>query len=195
MGFFDNLKKTVTDALGTSSSAQETNPKKDITFGDIPTSLAEMKALPYADLKDPFAVAALCVCALCIFPTDQNTSIEMMNFLKGPSPLTPGDISFIKDRFRDNKEYKPRSYFKGATPDNNYMPSSPYTITVAENPYSRDNFSEGYLRLFLQSGGADSPRPLTLRTKPSTGEWFVFSDSFYGLLADIRTPAAQDPWA
>lgn len=195
MGFFDNLKKTVTDALGASGSSQATNQKKDIVFNDIPTSLAEMKALSYADLKDPFAVAALCVCALCLFPTDQNTSVEMMNFLKGPSPITSNDISFIKDRFRDNKEYKPRSYFHGATPQNNYMPSSPYTITVSENPYSRDNFSEGYLRLFLQSGGADSPRPITLRTKPSTGEWFVFSDSFYGLLADIRTPVGQDPWA
>ena len=194
MGFFDNLKKTVSDALGTNGT-QATNASKDITFNDIPTSLAEMKALPYADLKDPYAVAALCVCALCLFPTDQNTSVEMLNFLKGPAPITAGDISFIKDRFRDNKEYKPRSYFKGATPQNNYMPSSPYTINVAENPYSRDNFSEGYLRLFLKSGGADSPRPITLRTKPSTGEWFIFSDSFYGLLADIRTPVAQDPWA
>ena len=194
MGFFDNLKKTVTDALN-SSVSQGSNTTKDIVFQDIPTTIEGFKALPYADLKDPFAVAALCICALCIFPTDQDTSVAMLNHLKGPTPISAYDISFIKDRFSGNKDYKPRSYFKGATPQNNYMPTAPYTITVAENPYSRDNFKEGYLRLFLQSGGSDSPRPIMLRTKPSTGEWFVFSDSFYGLLADIRTPAGQDPWA
>ena len=195
MGFFDNLKKTVTDALGSAGNSQGSNTVKEITFADILTTLEGMKALPYADLKDPFAVAAMCVCALCIFPTDQDTSVAMLNFLKGPAPISAYDISFIKDRFRDNKDYKPRSYFKGATPQNNYMPSSPYTIAVTENPYSRDNFKDGYLVLYLQSGGSDSLRPITLRTKPSTGEWFVFSDTFYGLLADIRIPTAQDPWA
>ena len=193
MGFFDDLKKTVSNAF--SGAQTPANVSQDIAFADIPTTLEAMQALPYANMQNPYAVAAMCVCALNVYVADENTGIAMMNFLKGPAPITPADISFIKDRFRDNKEYKPRSYFKGATPQNNYMPSSPYTITVSENPYSRDNFSEGYLRLFLQSGGADSPRPLTLRTKPSTGEWFVFSDSIYGLLADIRTPAAQDPWA
>ncbi len=193
MGFFDNLKKTVTNVVN--NAGKPGTSSKDVVFNDIPTSVDAIKALPGGDLKDPYAVAALCVCALCVFPTDQDASVAMMNYLKGPSPLTANDISFIKDRFRDNKEYKPRSYFHGATPQNNYMPTSPYTITVIENPYSRDNFNEGYLRVFLKSGGADTERPLMLRTKPSTGEWFVFSDSFYGLLADIRTPDAQNPWA
>lgn len=193
MGFFDNLKKTVTNVVN--YAGKPGTSVKDVVFADIPTSVDAIKALPGGDLKDPYEVAALCVCALCVFPTDQDASVAMMNYLKGPSPLTANDISFIKDRFRDNKEYKPRSYFHGATPQNNYMPTSPYTITVIENPYSRDNFNEGYLRVFLKSGGADTERPLMLRTKPSTGEWFVFSDSFYGLLADIRTPDAQNPWA
>ena len=45
------------------------------------------------------------------------------------------------------------------------------------------------------SGGADSMRNITLRNKPSTGQWFVFSDSYRGLLADIRIPKCQDAWA
>ena len=194
MGFFDDLKKTVSNAFGGTNTAANI-ASYDIAFADIPTSLEAMKALPYANMQSPYAVAALCVCALNVFVTDQNAATEMMNYLKGPDALTPSDIAFIRDRFRDNNTYKVRSYFKGATPENNYMPSSPYTVTVSENPYSRANFADGYLVVYLQSGGADSLRPLTLRQKKSTGEWFVFSDSFRGLLADIRIPKEQDPWA
>ena len=87
MGFFDDLKKTVTNALN--STTTPSNTVKEIVFSDIPTSVEQMQALPYGDLKDPFAVAALCVCALCLFPTQQETSVAMMNYLKGPDPFTP----------------------------------------------------------------------------------------------------------
>ena len=61
-----------------------------------------------------------------------------------------------------------------------------------ENPYSRSNISEGYLTLQVNSGGADSPRQIKLRSKPSTGQWFLWEQF---LLADIRQPVAADPWA
>jgi len=193
MGFFDDLKKTVSNALGVDAPANHAS--ETITFADIPTSAEAIRALPIGNLQSPYATAALCICALNVFVTNQEAGVEMMNYLKGPDAMSPMDISFIRDRFQGDKTYKVRSYFNGATPDNNYMPASPYTVTVTENAHSRDNYADGYLVVFLKSGGADSPRPLTLRRKPSTGEWFVFSDSFKGLLADIRIPKAQDPWA
>ncbi len=174
---------------------QNENPSKDIVFDELPSTAEQLKALPYADLKDPYAVAAMCVCALNVFPTSKEESIAMMNVLKGPEPVSQFEIQFIRDRFAEGKEYKARSYFVGATPDNGYEPNKPYTVCVSENPYSRDEWDKGYLTVFLQSGGADSKRPLTLRTKKSTGEWFVSSDSYRGLLADIRIPKAEDPWA
>lgn len=200
MGFFDDLKKTITDALGGKKEGGNAAPAaqnvtQDIAFVALPESAEAMKALPFGNLQSPYGTAALCVCALNVFVTDEEAGIAMMNYLKGPDPLSPRDIEFIRDRFRDNNTYKVRSYFHGATPENNYTPSMPYVITVSENPYSRTNFADGYLTVYLKSGGADSVRPITLRQKKSTGEWFVFSDSFYGLLADIRVPAEQNPWA
>jgi len=109
----------------------------------------------------------------------------------GPRGLTPSDRQFIADRFRD-KDYVPRSYFVGATPDNNYEPSEPLTIKFFENPYARQNIDEGYLTLQVESGGADSPRQIRLRTKPSTGEWFLWEQF---ILSDIRPPKSADPWA
>ena len=115
----------------------------------------------------------------------------MLEFLHGPKGLSVFDKQFLADRFRD-KDYVPRSYLAGATPQNGYTPAMPYTVTVFENPYSRANFAEGYLTLHIRSGGADSPRQIKLRNKPSTGQWFLWEQF---LLSDIRPPAAADPWA
>ena len=52
---------------------------------------------------------------------------------------------------------------------------------------------DNYLYLYIVSGGADNPRQIQLRRKPSTGEWFVWV--FEGLLMDIRIPVSEDKWA
>ena len=114
----------------------------------------------------------------------------MLNFLQGPEPLNPRSLQQISDRFMDGKFYKVNSFFSGATPQNNYTPSKPYTIVVSSNPYSFEN--EGWATLYLTSGGSDNPRPVKLRLKPSTSQWFLSEIQYLG---DIRVPVAQDKWA
>ena len=205
MAFFDMLKNKAAQAaqvagakavnnLGQSAKqaiSGATNKTYTVTLSSIPANLAELQAMPEGALKEPQHAAALTVAALCMYPVDKEASFEMLNFLHGPRGLTPSDKQFITDRFRD-KDYVPRSYFVGATPDNNYEPSEPYTIKFFENPYARQNIDEGYLTLQVESGGADSPRQIRLRTKPSTGEWFLWEQF---ILSDIRPPKAADPWA
>ena len=164
--------------------------RKQYTFSVLPATLEELKALPESSLQDPFASAALCILALAQYPKDREVCYQMMEFLKGPAGLTPYDRQFIRDRLFD-KDYVPRSYFAGATPENNYTPAQPFTLAVEDNPYSRTN--EGYITLYLTSGGADSPRSMSLRLKPSTGQWFVHE--YGGLLMGIRIPKEEDPWA
>lgn len=43
--------------------------------------------------------------------------------------MTPYDSQFLRDRLR-GKEYLPLAYFDGATPQNGYRPTAPYTLTV-----------------------------------------------------------------
>ena len=167
--------------------------KKSFVFETVPTTLAELKARPEADLKDPYGVLALYAAALCVYPKDKGAALEMIDFLRGPRPMSNMDKQFLRDRFMDGKDYLGPSYFAGAAPANNYTPSEPWTITIEEGVYSRDQLDEGYLKLFLTSGGADNPRGCTLRTKPSTGEWFLWE--YAGSLMGIRIPAAQDEWA
>ncbi len=212
MGFFDNLKKNLTNQVTNTVNHQTSQaisngvkgaadaikgaakPKKTktFTFTSLPTNVAELQALPQADLKDEFAVAALTVLALDVYGKDRTKGTEMLNFLKGPQPLSQKEISFLNDRFMDGASYIPRSFFKGATPDNDYAPTAPFTIDVMEQEYSRDQQGEGYVVLWLQSGGADSPREVKLRNKPSTGQWFLWEQM---LLSGIRKPKSTDAWA
>ena len=187
MSIFDKLKKNVQTAVK-SAAASAFAGEETFTFTALPESLAEMQALPEAAMDTPFKTAALTVCALCAYAADKSVGKEMLNFLRGPRPLSNHDISFLNDRFSDG-HHVPFSYFKGAVPANNYTPDTPFTITVTSGPYSDAN--EGYKKLYIKSGGADSPREIVLR-KLGDGRWMLW-DQF--LLVSIRKPKSDDPWA
>ena len=186
MGLFDKLK---TNPAPTPQTVQGGGNKSvKITFSALPDSYEGFIALPEAKMDNPFSSAALTVLAFCFYPENKDLSLKMLDFLRGPRSLSVMDKQFIADRFRD-KDYVPRSYFEGATPNNNYLPSEPYSITVSENPYSYQN--EGYATLYLTSGGADSPRSVQLRLAKD-GKWYLWEQY---LLADIRKPESENPWA
>jgi len=183
MSIFDKLKKSAADAVQSLGSR-----KKTFTFTSLPESLAQLQALPEAALTDPFQTAALTVCALCVYAADRNIGTQMLNWLRGPRPLSNQDISFLNDRFREGY-HVPFSYFSGATPENDYTPAQPYTLTVEAGPYADAN--AGYKKLHIRSGGADNPREIVLRQK-GNGTWLLW-DQF--LLVSIRQPKSADPWA
>ena len=156
-----------------------------VEFDALPQTAAEV-----APCQTPEETAALTVAALVRFTEDQEAGIAMLNVLRGPRPLSSQEIQLLKDQLLKDRDYVARSHFNGATPENNYTPLQPYSVTVSDNPNSY--MTEGYATLYIRSGGADSPRPITLRKKPSTGEWFLWNH--VGLLPGIRVPASQDPW-
>ncbi len=200
MSFFDKLKQEVGKSAQEAVKNATDNQNSDglagascvtVAVGNMPTTLDSFKAMEGNDFKDPNKVAALTVVALCMYPINKDLCIEMLNHLKGPRPLSSYEIQFLSDRFRD-KAYLAASYFVGATPENEYEPSEPLTVNVYKTSHSEDLIGEGYLQLFLKSGGADSARGVKLRKKESTGQWFLWE---YHLLPDIRKPKSADPWA
>ena len=166
-----------------------TNKEEKFTFASVPASLLEMKTLPEYALDTPFKTAALTMIVLMNYGLNTDAMYEMLDDLKGPESVSNYDKQFIKDRL-EGKEYKIASYFDGATVENSYTPDKPYTISIFENPYSYPD--ENWATMFVKSSGADSPRQLKFRRKPSTGQWFL---NDIQCLSDIRTPAAADPWA
>ena len=149
---------------------------KNVVLQNLPQTAADV-----AVGTDAQKVAAYAVAALARYEQSPADAYAMLDTLLGPRPLNGADKQFIQDRFR-GKAYLMRSYFKGATPKNNYTPSQPYTVEVQTNDYTYQQ--EGYARFLITCGGADSPRPMTLRKKGSTGEWFLWD--YKGLLSGIR---------
>lgn len=192
MSIFDQMKSKAQSQFKTAAQSAVRslgNQKETFTFVALPESVEELRSLPEAAMDTPFKTAALTVCALCAFAAVPEIGTQMLNFLRGPRPLNGSDISFIKDRFRGDRSYIIFSYFAGATPENNYTPTQPYTVTVTSDAHSFDE--QGYARLYIACGGADSPRPVKLRKK-GDGQWCLWEQY---LLTDIRQPKANDPWA
>lgn len=151
------------------------------TFAALPANAEELKALPEAVLETPFQAAALTVAALCRYGENAEETLEMIRFLKGPNPLSVYETQFLRDRL-GGKDYVPRSFFEGASPDNAYTPDMPYAVTVEEDPYTYAQ--DGYAKLLIRSSGADSPRPV--RLVQQNGKWYLWENM---LLSDIRKPA------
>ncbi len=196
MGFLDKLKKEVGDVTSDVSENHANDGLNGaqcttVSISSMPSGIEAFKTMDGADFKDPNKVAALTVVALCMYPVNKDLCVDMLNYLKGPRPLSNYEIQFLRDRFRD-KDYLAASYLNGATPENDYEPKEPLSVSVFKTGHSEDQIGEGYLQLFLKSGGADSARGVKLRKKESTGEWFLWE---YFLLPDIRKPKSADPWA
>ena len=85
-------------------------------FKRLPSSTAELQALPEASLSTPYQTAALTVAALCLYGENPEVTVEMLNILKGPQPLSAYEIQFLRDRLA-GKSYKPFSFFQGASPE------------------------------------------------------------------------------
>ena len=199
MRIFDTLKKAAVSALKRETTkavnqavqniGKGRNYTEKFTFSALPANVDELKALPEAKLDTAFKTTALTILALSRYETDPDAAIAMLSWLKGPEEFNTSEQAFLKDRLK-GKEYKVRSFFAGAIPENDYTPSVPYVVAVSENPYSFDE--ENWATLYVTSGGADNPRPIKLRRKPSTSEWFL---NDIQCLADIRLPKSEDKWA
>ena len=203
MSIFDSLKQAAISALKRESRkavnkavntavqniGKGRNHTETFTFDALPQTLEALRALPEAKLDTAFKTTALTILALSRYESDPETAYAMLSWLKGPEDFSTSEKSFLQDRLR-GKEYKVRSFFEGATPENDYTPNKPYVISVIENPYSFDN--ENWATLYVTSGGADNPRNIKLRKKPSTGQWFL---NDIQCLSDIRLPKSEDKWA
>ncbi|MGN1126260.1 MAG: DUF6935 domain-containing protein [Ruminococcus sp.] len=193
MGLFDMFTSKAANEIGKAVKKGVTsavnNKKEKIVFNSLPESYEEFINLPQASLSTPFQTAGMAVLAFCFYPKDKELCYKMIDFLRGPRPMNGSDKQFITDRFRD-KDYVPRSYFAGATPSNDYQPTSPYTVEVRENQYTYS--VDGIAKLFIPSGGADDPRPIQLR-KAKDGKWYLWEYS--SILLGIRQPESSDPWA
>lgn len=170
------------------SRHNEQEASMQFQFPELPKTETDFRSMPTFGFDSPFQVAALLIVALTSWKDNREECYQMIDALKGPQKMSPMDRQFVRDRMMSKGDYLAKAYFNGATPENNYTPSEPFTIEVKENPYTYDD--PGYARVQVITKGADSPRYITLRQKGE--EWFLWE--FAGILSDIRKPKEEDPW-
>ena len=204
MGFFDNLKKAIkgnsssnnsssTNKQSTSTGSSSAGPNKEGTvkfsFNSLPSNLNELKALSEAQMDTPFKTAALAIIALCIYSENKEEGIKCLNFLRGPKgEMVEREKQFLNDRISSkNGKLIAKSYFKGATPDNEYEPSKPYTLEIFTNSHSYEQPT--YCTLHIMSGGADSERQIQLRV--ASGKWYLWEQF---VMVSIKDTKSQNPW-
>lgn len=166
---------------------KEENSKKFV-LQKLPSNLDELENLDKTYFQQPEFVCAMFVAVMKNFLNDKNETYKMIDYLKGPGEVSTYEKQFLDERMR--KPYIIDSYFEGATPDNDYKISYPYVINVIENKYTY--ISDDVAKFYMKSSGSDNIRPITVRKKISTGEWFLYDEM---LLADIRAPKSLDPWS
>lgn len=181
MGLFDNIS---------GGGSGQGNSTHNVPIPFLPQNIEQLRQMPHAALGNEFEVAALTVAVLCNYCQNPQATVEMMNYLRGPRPLSPYEVQFLRDCL-SGKPYKMLSYLNGTSPTNNYTPTTPLAVTVITTPTSV--IETDMIRLFIPSSGADNLRQVDLRRKPSTGQWFLWSH--VGLMPDVRIPVNQDPWA
>lgn len=171
----------------------------------LPSSVDEFVALRDRLAQTPQGGAAMMVLALLAFARDEQVgtpcltvAVDRGRLHESPDEskvhqgykgwqLSVQDLQRIQLQIK-GKEYLPRSYIQGATPENGYaLPSPPFTIGCSDNPYSGD-VASGTYKVFVQSSGADSPRPVTLK-RNDKGIWKAAEWS--SLIVGVRPPAKK----
>ncbi len=169
-----------------------------VVFGKLPESLDDLKQIDRTGADGRYITMALIFCAFRTWrPEDQNTCNAMLEYLMN-SP-TCGMVfnnfgkQFVKDRMMQNNKYSflANAYFDGAEPSNGYTPAEPFTVTVEDYVYNMPP-STMYgptitiERLVTRFKGADNPRSLDLYMDPKDNSWYAWSDSYKGLMVDIK---------
>ena len=176
--------------------SQQYEGKKTVafTFNALPRNIEELKTLEVNNrefFEDPHFVTALFICCLNRITENSADAWEMINYLRTHT-ATVGQNGIQKvsnenmlnivssDLVGKDKNGYPvanglRSYFAGSSPENLYTPTQPYCVTVVEAGSETNYTNNGieYIRLYVETSGADSAiGPLILRKTNNHG-WLI----------------------
>ena len=171
-------------------------------FQVLPQNAAQLKTIDRSGEEGKYLVLALLpACFKMWTPQNPEVCYDMMKVLMNSPTLasTPPFNNFTKDfvraRMMQNGKwaYIGNAYYEGAAPQNGYTPNQPYAITVREYVYA-PQISTIYgkqlsvEKVVIEFAGADTERQLSVYQDPQDHQWYIWSDSYGGFLADVKTP-------
>ena len=195
------IQKEASD--GKENEGKETVDVKQakISFNRLPSTLEELQAIDRTGADGKFITMAMLICAFKTWTPDNPDTCDLMMRELMNSPTVENcyneySRSFVKERMLQNDkwEYIADAYFDGAEDINAYYPDEPLTITLREYPYLPETSTIYGTKLLIDKvviefQGADTERSISVYQDPTNSKWYIWSDSYKSMLADIRFPA------
>ena len=176
---FDPVRWMTTTPSTTSSSYEP-------YYSGLPANYAEFRDRCQSACQSPYGAAKMFFDAVFCYmdPRTRSEGSKMLRFVmheKQGWERSP-NFSMFAQRMRDPKQQHIfRSFAEGTSPENDYsMDPNNYQLMMGELVEST-----GYLRLFLYSSGADSPRPIWVK-QFDDGLWYVIN--VVSTYAGVREP-------
>ncbi|MBQ3380113.1 MAG: hypothetical protein IJG50_09700 [Clostridia bacterium] len=178
------------------------------TFSTVPKSYEDL--IQYK-LDSPYKTMALLFMAFRTWtPQDPETCLEMMDYLTCTNvdseetdaeghrlaiPFSKYNYwrEFMRDLMTQNTKYRfiGNAYLGGASPQNNYTPTEPITVTLRQSVYdpfcAQTSESPELKQILIHIDGADSDR-YALLYQDQLGDWRIYGDNWMGLLTDVKKP-------
>lgn len=194
------IRKILKDVSNNNVIEQTEIKQAFVTFNTLPESPEAIRGLERRGDNAKFATVAFLICAFKTWKnTDQDTCMQMLKELLN-SPSAPDSFNnftkeFVNDRMKQNDKYRylADAYFEGSSPQNGYMPRLPLELILSEYPY-QPQISTIYgqeisvEKIVVVPKGADTERIVSVYEDPKDRRWYIWSDSYKPLLADIREP-------
>lgn len=171
-----------------------------IVFDMLPATAEELETVDRTGENGKFVTVALLIAAYKAW-TPENAEIcaaMMQALMESPSAqnvYTSFTKDFVRERMMQNGKwtYLADAYFDGASPENGYVPDQPLTVTLREYPYAPQLSTIYDTELYVEEivtefAGAETERKVSVYEDPADGKWYIFSDSYGSLLADIIEP-------
>ncbi len=166
---------------------------KKITKAMI-TSFKKFEAAWEKDAKDPYDSIMYYIIAALNIPKDSKLADAMMTVVvskrqcmedkKSPSGLKLGKTArYYIGQFKEDKHIA-ISYVGGDWKKDYKYSKTKLTMTVTKT----QNVDDKTKKIFIHSGGADSPRPVTVK-KNKNGQWKL--TSYGSLCVGVRKPASD----
>lgn len=173
---------------------------EEVTLQKIPTSAEEFTQMRNQLATTPEGGAAMTVAALLAFSKDPKVGLQCLtlildkrnvvrgNVIKGYAPL--GSVMYHVNRISGYKmwPYLGFAYLKGATSQNNYAVSAPYTVATMRQKNSGSDAS-GKVKVYIYCDGF-RPRPVSLH-RNDKGIWKAYEMS--SLFLNVTQPASMAP--
>ncbi|MBQ4463755.1 MAG: hypothetical protein II915_04990 [Eubacterium sp.] len=171
-----------------------------IVFDKLPETKDELQSIDRSGENGKYVTMALLFAVVRNWTPEKkdvcNSMLEIL--LNSPTcGITFNNFGreFVRDRMMQNNKYPylGNSYFDGATPENGYTPSSPLTVTLEEYVYNLPpstmyGSTLSIERVVTRFAGADTERYVDFYMDPKDGNWYIWSDTYKSILADIKTP-------